>query len=475
MNLDVYNTHMELYPYIKDDYPVIENMYIAKDQYRGDGKACGYIIEDNKLFLPRGTSVTKIESICNVRANYINESDPYEKMNNHHSPLYDPKDEIQEESIKFLSGPEHQLALNIFMGGGKTYGAGYASTILNIKTIVITPNEGIKQQWISTYHKMLGYRPKDLINIAGSDIIEGIMDDSIEEADVYFVNHATLRNYILSNNGYSLHKLFKKIKVGIKIYDESHMEFNNILLIDFFTNTDRTWYLTATFDRSSKEESKCYERAFNSVIRYGEVQSLEKLVRHVVYHVVNINSRIDPKSRNELMGGYQGFTSIKYGKYAFLGDPNHTAYNAIIEIIKKLKDVEGKILIFVPMIDVVDEVTRKLKSDCPSKSVGAYHSRMDSDEKESSLKKDIIVSTVKSCGTGRDIPGLRSVICCEPIASKVLMKQVFGRLRPYAKDKDTYYFDIVDICIAPCNWYYRARHKVVATLAKKIIQLNIDK
>ena len=83
------------------------------------------------------------------------------------------------------------------------------------------------------------------------------------------------------------------------------------------------------------------------------------------------------------------------------------------------------------------------------------------------------MSTIKSCGTGRDIKGLRAVICAEPVASKVVTEQMIGRLRPYAPDKDTYYFDIVDRAIPPITWWYRARLKKVETLVKQKINLAL--
>lgn len=474
MNLDVYNTHMELYPYKKDDYPAIEKLYTATDKFTGNEFPCGYMIEDGKLFLPRGTQVSKIESMCQVRANYIEESDPYEEMDRKYYSLYDPRDEIQEESIKFLTGPEHQLALNLATGIGKTFCVAYSSTKLNEKIIIITPNESLKQQWIATYNKMFDYRSSDLMNIAGSNIMDAIMNDLIEPANVYFVNHQTLRSYMTSTSGYQLHKFFKKINVGIKAYDESHMEFANILLIDFFSNTNRTWYLTATFDRSDKTESVCFKRAFNSVITYGEIQSQEVIEKHVIYHIVNINSRITPKQRSQVIG-YAGLTATSYGKYAFLTDENETAYKAIVEIINKTKELEGKTLIFVPLIEAVDKVVKQLKNAFPEKTVGAFHSKIPADEKKSAEQKDIIVSTIRSCGTGKDIKGLRCVICAEPVASKVVAQQMIGRLRPYAKDKDTYFFDIVDICLAPLNWWFKSRYKKIETLVKETIYLNIDK
>lgn len=740
MNLDVYNSHMELYPYVKDDYPIIEDMYTAIDKFTQKEFPCGYIIEDGKLFLPRGTSISKIESLCKVRANYINDSDPIKKMSRKFYPIYDPRNKIQEESIEFLKGPEHQLGLNLKTGIGKaqpistkiptpngyklmgdlqvgdkifgsdgkqitvletfdqgvkdiyeiifndgrtakcckehlwkvfhgkqdnwsvmslenimkdykrysfkkddgyhdphvykykiqtlsnpvdydttckdaynygymfgsnlkktlgynislddkyihssygsrisllngiittgcfgkfymndklsisilsasddtlnklkelflgmnlstsvdwdrkyiyvdipsnlnqlyksdyltikdiryshreesrcilvdakdhlyltedfivthnTFCVAYASTELNEKTMIITPNENLKHQWISTYNKMFDYRPKNLMNIAGSSIIDGLMLDEIEPSDVYFVNHQTLRSYMTSTNGYNLHKLFKKLNIGIKVYDESHMEFANILLIDFFTNTNRTWYLTATFDRSDKTESACFKRAFNSVITYGEIESSEIVEKHVVYHIVNVNSRISPKDRAKVIG-FSGMSAASYGKYAFLSDENDTAYKAIVEILKKIRNVEGKILIFIPLIEAVDNVTKKLKNEFPDKDVAAFHSKISKEEKESAKNKDIIVSTIKSCGTGQDIPGLRCLICVEPIASKVVAEQIIGRLRPYGKNKLTYFFDIIDISIPPINYWWRARFKKIQTLVKEVIYLNIN-
>ena len=474
MQLDVYNTHMELYPYMHGDYPVIEKMYTAEHNFTHEEFPCGYIIQDKKLYLPRGTPVSKIENITGASITYIQESDPMEKMTDIFSPLVEPRDHLQEESIQFLQGESnHQLALNLKMGYGKTFCVSYASTQLNVKTIIIVPNEGLKTQWIQTYHKMFTYRPKHLMNIAGSQIIEGIMNDEIEQADVYFVNHATLRNYMTEHGGHALHNFFKKIKVGIKVYDESHLEFANILLIDHFTNTNRTWYLTATFDRSDKTESRCFKLAFNHMIAFGEVESEKMMRKHVIYHVVDFNSRPSIKNRRQVIG-WRGLSAASYGKYAFFDDANDTAYNVIRIILEKITGIDGKIMIFVPLIDAIDEVVKKLKREQKERSVAPYHSRISKDEKESAKKKDIIVTTIKSCGTGQDIPGLRAVICLEPIASKVVAAQMIGRLREYAKDKDTYFFDCIDRTFAPLSFWHRARMKKIETLVKQTVYLNLD-
>jgi superfamily II DNA or RNA helicase len=473
MELDVYNTHIELYPYTKDDCVWLERQFEAIDKFTQNKFPIAYAIEDNKLFLPRGAPIHKIEHLMNVQANYIKESDPFEKMSRQYSSYYDARDKLQEDSIEFLiNTPNLQLALNLATGAGKSFVVAYASTQLNTKTIIITHNTGIKRQWINTYSKMFNYKREKLLDVSGSNIMEALMNDMIEPADVYFVNHQTLRSYMTQYNGYALHKFFKKIKTGIKVYDEAHLEFANIILVDFYSNTDKNIYLTATFDRSDKTESACFKRAFSSVIAFGEFESKEAVEKHVVYHVVNINSRATPRQKARIIG-FSGMSGVSYAHYAFKEDVNQTAYRTILAILEKTKSLEGKTLLFVPLIDVADDIVRRLKTDFPEKTVSAYHSKIDKDEKESALKKDIIVSTIKSCGTGRDIPGLRVIVCLEPIASKVVAEQMIGRLRPY-EDKLTYFFDVCDVCIPPINYWHIARFKKIQTLVKEVVYLNMD-
>lgn len=474
MKLEIYNTHMEVSPYTQEDLPIVEKMFTALDRFTQKEYACAYMILNNTLYLPKGTPYQRFRNSFDS-INFIDSTDGYLQMSDNFKALYEPRNELQEKSINFLCSGGSQLGLNLATGFGKTFCVAYAVTKMCEKTIVITPNENLKLQWIKTFSEMFNYRPKNLMNIAGSNIITGIMDGSItKEADIYFVNHQTLRSYMTTAGGFALHEFFKKIKVGIKVYDESHMEFANILLIDFFTNTKTTFYLTATFDRSDKSESACFQKAFKSVETFGEVESTEATEKHVVYHVVNINSRASYKEKLKITG-WQGMTAASYAKYAFFTDKNETTYRTIKLIVEKMKEVEGKIMIFVGLIDAVDLVVNKLREDFPDKTVAAFHSKISKDEKEGAIKKDIIVTTVKSCGTGKDIKGLRTVICAEELASKITAKQIIGRLRPFGEGKETYYFDIVNICIPSVTFWFKARFKTINTLVKKVVYLDIDK
>ena len=756
VKIDVFPTHIEVYPYSLGDLPAIEAMYTSIDHHSGMEVPCGYLIDNSKLYVPRGTPISKLEYMLDTKARYIAEPDPYQEIQHPHEPFYSPRDELQEESIKFLCGPEPQKSLNLATGKGKaepysnvipvpeggfkkfgdlkvgdyvfsrlgeptqildiyeqgeqgileiqfedgrisyctkehlwtvknrqgeyrtlmaftlyqeyhwdfyhrefdesiplcepvgytkftrmdltkdpwelghelgklsredpsakvqipeeylynepavrvmvlqgvldseawivrfgnryfidlslgnrvligqllmilyslgytgsmyndplcnlyhlvfsvydlpenhheqytefgvqvdvstllkanqkkelairsirfvrtekarcivvdnpehlylttdyivthnTFCVAYATNKLKRKTLIITPTEGLKVQWINTYRKMMGYREEQICNIAGGAVIDAILNDSIPPADIYVANHSTLRNYLTATNGWMFHQFMKKLQVGIKVYDEAHLDFANILLLDDFSNTEQTWYLTATFGRSDKTEQKCYKQAFSTLVSYGENESLATMRKHVIYHTVQINTHVTPYHRAKLMA-YPGFSAAKFGKYAFFEDKNETCYHAIQKCLDLLKDKEGKILVFVPLIDAVELVADKLHRDYPDKKIGRYHSRMPKDEKEDELQRDIIVTTIKSCGTGKDIPGLRALISADPLASKLGSRQLVGRLRPYSEILDTYFFDIVAIDILPCTWWWKARYKAIKDLVKATVFLQ---
>ena len=102
-------------------------------------------------------------------------------------------------------------------------------------------------------------------------------------AEIYAVNHQTIIAYAKVHGWNSIREFFKKLKVGIKVVDEAHKFFENTLMIDYFSDIQKSFYITATFGRSDNREYRIYKSAFASMVRYGEeTQKSEENRRHTM-------------------------------------------------------------------------------------------------------------------------------------------------------------------------------------------------
>lgn len=479
----VFHSHIEVYPYNEGDCPQIEKMlskYIRVGNNNNYGKyePMAFYVENNILYLPRGINASLLEKYFNATPVPVAKYDDYTKIKKGVA-LYPPKSKIQEKSIDFLCGTNDyvyssrysQLGLNIDTGDGKTFGTVTAILKMKIKAIIITHQEKLKSQWISTFSDMTSFPIENLCNISGTGVIDDIMKGKIN-AEIYCVNHQTIAAYAREHGWTSIRKFFQKIKVGIKVFDEAHKFFENIFMIDNFSNTYKTIYLTATFGRSDAKEKSIYNKAFSSLARFGEETiNYEEKRKHIIFVVVYYKSKpaygILPTVKNKF-----GFSSYKYIDYA-LSEESNSLRKVLYQILEKTKNIEGKTLILSPKTESVDIIAKNVE-DYTGKEVGIIHSKNGVSNNEESKTKDIISSTIKSVGEGVDIKGLRILIDLEPVTSKLLADQVRGRLREYSEDDDTYLFYPVDTTINECYECLRRILPVMKKKCKEIIYLKME-
>ena len=102
--------------------------------------------------------------------------------------------------------------------------------------------------------------------------------------------------------------------------------------------------------------------AYHSKISAEEKQSAEKKeVEEIRRFIVFIRTKTTKHLFCNNLRCNWFSTDQTSGKYAFFEDPNNTAYQIILMLLNKCKDLEGKTLIFVPLIDAVDDVVKRLK------------------------------------------------------------------------------------------------------------------
>jgi len=476
----IYHTHIEVYP-----YKLGENKYIEKllsvwidAEYRFD--PIGFHVYNDVLYVPRGFNIYILQKEFNTRA-FMNRMNDEYSMTRSYSMLFPPKNRIQEESIDFLTGEGEfksaskysQQALILDTGDGKTYATINSIIKLRMRAIIITHQDKIKMQWINTFIEKTNVPDNELCNISGSDVILDIMTGEFDNKSFYFVNHQTLQSYGKQHGWDTIHDLFKKMGIGIKVFDEAHLSFKNVLRVDFFTNTKKTFYLTANFDRSDPNEAKLFQRCFSSVYKFGEqTKFYEEKRRHIIY--VPVLYRSNP-SFNQLQSviTMHGFSVARFFKYAFHEDNEETMLKIFFDIFEIANQLEGRMLITLPTIEDTYKLKELMEKKYPKlgKTIGTINSKNKKYDNDNTKENDdIIISTIKSCGTGSDIVGLRSVINMEPFNSKITTNQLAGRLREYAKDKNTYFFDLIDIAFPSCEKQYKSK---LPRLKKKCKEIQI--
>lgn len=475
-----YHTHIEVFPYERGENRAIEESYSVFDPVFYKMTPIAYTVIDNRLYLPRGTNLYLLEKAFGAEPVVIKEHDPIKSIKI--KPTLEPKSRIQEEAVEFLCSEGRfsrglecsQLSLNLEPGDGKTIASILAlAKTYKCRTIVILHQTKLKLQWKNEFLKASNIDESKIVDIVGSSSMEKVINGKLD-GDIFLVNHQTIHQFGDKHGWENVKTFFKKIKVGLKIYDEAHKYFSNIMMIDFFSNTQKTFYLTATFTRTDKKEKYMFKRAFSNAYRFGEeTANYEEKRKHVVYYFTTYNSY---PHQAQVATMYNKFTisPFKYIDYALKGgDENMTMLKVIHFVMDSIQGLRGKILITSPKIESTEIIAEYIRKNYKNKTVSIINSSKSDEENEGAVLADVISSTVKSLGTGIDIRGLRVLINLEPFTSESNMKQLKGRLREFSEYDDTFMFDIMDIGFKDIARMGNARKDVMKHYAKEIRMLKM--
>lgn len=465
----VRRTSIVITNYMLGDCGTIENYFMYED-YSSNLLVQGmYYDKDNMLlFLPRGLDIHYVEYLFHTRAVYDERIDPYSKFEDDVQARYLPKDDRQKKTLRFILGMDEyantreatQVSVNLEPGAGKTYLAVMSVIITKLRAAMITSNSGWIQQWKDRILEYTNIDAKEIYFIEGYNSIDKILKDKVSPEDYKFflVSHKTIQAYGERFGWYEVHKLFKKLSIGIKIFDEAHTYFKNMYMIDFFTNTLKTYYLTATPTRSSKEEKLIYKLYFKNVANIDLFDQDNDPRTH--YIAVHFKSNPTYQERKKVYN-YKGFNIMKYISYLVYKDTYYQILTVLMDIIDR---INGKVLIYIGINDALFTTREWLLRNYPEldKDIGVYTSIVSKKDKEEQLSKRIILSTTKSTGAAQDIKGLKAVIVLnEPFKSEVIARQTLGRTR----DRDTYYFDVVDDSFSDTMKFYNYKKKIFTKYA----------
>ncbi|HAU84105.1 MAG TPA: hypothetical protein DCW90_00810, partial [Lachnospiraceae bacterium] len=312
-----------------------------------------------------------------------------------------------------------------------------------IRSLVITHQVKIKEQWIDTLKEKTTLPNERIIDLEEDEDIFSIINREFE-GDIFVITHQKINSFVKKYTWEKFNEFLRIAGIGIKIYDEAHLFFEHILNIDFFTNVKESYYLTATFTRSDPREAKMFRDAFSASYKW-EISNGDEKRKHVVYCPVIFNSRPGLEIQNKVLTRY-GFSAVNYIDYAINLDPNKTILSVLQMVYDKIRNQDGKTLIVSPTISSSDLITSFMNQYSDGKKVVTVNSKMDKKHIDETIEtSDIVSSTIKSSGTGVNIKGLRFLFCLEPHSSQNITIQLVGRLREYDKTKYTFMFDFFDL------------------------------
>lgn len=471
----IYRTHIDINDYDMGDCTRLENIFSVWDPVYYKDKPKGYVYDEvnRVLKVSRGCDVSFLESLFNTTAVVDHTCSRYDFIGEVEMK-YLPRDDVQQTALRFTLGLKEfthnqersMMCLNLSTGKGKSYCSIATMIALNIKSIVITDSINWLNQWKNFILEYTTIKEEDILLISGTPSINRSLKRDMSQYKIYLVTHATLKSYASSYGWESLSNLFEYLGIGLKFYDEAHLNFDNMYHIDFHTNVFKTYYITASPGRSAYSEDIIFSYYFKNIPSINLFD--QDTDPHTEYVAIKYNSHPTAQQAQYCKNQF-GFDRNKYAKYIV---EKENFYKILYIIICMAMRKSGKHLIYIGLNDSILVVKDWIEDIFPELIglVGIYTSII-TENKAQELDKKIILTTTKSAGAAVDIPNLVETInLAEPFKSKILAQQTFGRTR----EEGTMYKDIVDMGFSYSKKYYEAKKPIFSKYATKCSEIVLN-
>lgn len=458
-----------------------------KIYYRYDFRAFIYDEYEEMIVLPGGFNFNRLkilfpyEEIVDLRYKINSEY----VLNKEIKLLYPPKNKLQEDAVNFLVGNrftkrDTQKMLSLNTGDGKTYVAINYLTKSRRRPVIFVDQDSLCKQWKERIQFFTDTKENEIFIISGKDSIKKLQKMSEEEIlniKFFICIYRTISVMIKDGKDQEVIELFEKLQLGVKIFDEAHVEWSSIFLLDCYIDWESI-YLTATPKRSDPIEDIIYQRMFNDVKRFTSFSSSDI---HENYHniiVYKINTKPSGMDQADMMTKY-GFSSTRHASY-LMEKKYEYFYSILFDVVFKTMLKNGKkkkkIAILLSLNDFVDKIyndfIEEVKSNGWNYTIGKFNSTIDENKRREELDKDIIITTDKSFSKGIDVSELECLINTVPLGSVTLIEQIVGRLRRIP-NKKVFFFDIVDIGFTNCKNQLYQKNKVYKKKAIDLIEVNV--
>lgn len=468
--IEIFNTKIVVHGYKRGDCSKLEKVLSVWNSvtYSVSYESFLYDEVNETLTLPAGMSLDWISYLFpKKKLKYVKESDKHNSL--FAKMKFDPREQIQKDAIKHITSDGEQKMVCMKTGDGKTYSTINAVIKMRMKALIIVDELDIAELWKSEILKFTNIHESEIYFIKGYKTIDKIMRDDLNpKYKIFIAQHRTLSSYGKDGHWDKLEAFIKKLHIGVKVYDEAHVEWKNIFMVDCYSNTKKTIYLTATPNRSNHTEDTVYQNMFNDLEKFALETKFEGLY-HYVYYIL-FNSKPDKKEIASTKGRH-GFDSNAWAEYLFQKPENYkVVYKIIRYFINKFYKKKGKVAIILHRNADVEKLYNSLIKKYGEDQVGIFTSLKTPKQRIEEVKKKIIISTDKSMGKAKNIDNLRFIINTHSFGSKTVAEQMLGRLRYNEKFKSIF-IDLCDEGFRSCIEQRKRRQQLLnkkAVVSKKI-------
>lgn len=356
------------------------------------------------------------------------------------------------------------------------------ATICELKVVTMIVLGGLINQWYKSIKMHTSITSADIYVVQGFDTLKNLWEmvkNRYRPKVVIFSTRTLFLYAIRPKEPYSslpsYPKLLEILGIGLKIFDEVHLNFYTNTKIDLVSNIRHNIYLSATYQRSSPQGKRIFDTVFPKELRFGSQFFKKYITVHILrYHLGISESEIYKFKRKT------GYNHALYEKHLLNRKAlfNHFVDKVVIPIIKMYylnrAEENQHMLILCKTVSFCLKLHEALKNSLETdKSMSVFFAGFKGAEgKETNLKSDIIISTHSSCSTGRDIPGLITCLNTVSFSSEPLIEQVMGRLRKI-DDVEVIHVDLWNPEVYSHYHHYRVRAKIYKEKASKVFETTL--
>jgi superfamily II DNA or RNA helicase len=491
--ITLYPTRIIIDPYLERN-SLIENSLSVYDKVTHSYAFQAFIKDEvnNRLIIPTGYSVNyllgmyphyKIENKCNAMENYIEANRSKYKI----KMKYDCRNELQKAAMNFLNKRKPrskfkymQRFLSLKTGEGKTFCSVKYIADNHERPIIFVDQDSLGQQWKDRILEYTDTKENEIFYISGAKSVNKLMkmsSDDILKIKFFICCYRTLTINIKNTGSSSdISKLFDKIKVTMKVFDEAHLEYMSIFKLDMISNL-RSLYLSATPKRSDRSEDKVYQNIFRNVDKFTSDSFTETPENYHNIIMCDWNSNPDIASESKCQTKY-GFSMSRYCDY--LMDKKYDKfeglmYSLIFDTVLTNRK-KKKMAILFGTNALLDKFYDNLVNFCAFNNyklkINKFNGQTKKEDKLDLLEEsDIIITTDKSFCKGIDVKDLQVVINTVPFIADTKLIQTVGRLRKL-QNKEVIFIDINDIGFKSLRYQESSKKTIFSKLAKSLFIMN---